>query len=46
MQTKETLINFNYFKLAKIADIFLEDRRNRLTITTHFMKNSNNFFSA
>jgi len=32
------LIKSNYFKLAKTADIFHEDRRNRITITSHFVK--------
>ncbi len=43
---KETLIKSNYFKLAKTADIFHEDRCNRMTITSHFMKNSDRFFCA
>jgi len=42
----EALIKSNYFMLAKSADIFHEDRSNRMTITTHFMKNSDTFFCA
>jgi len=41
---KESLIKSNYFKLAKTADIFHEDRHNRITITSHFVKNSSSFF--
>ena len=41
---KENLIKSNYFKLAKIVAIFHEVRRNRITITAHFMKNSASFF--
>jgi len=43
---KEILIKSNYFKLAKTADIFHEVRRNRATITSHFVKNSDSFFCA
>ena len=35
---KEHLIKSNYFKLAKAVGIFHEDRRNRITITSHFVK--------
>jgi len=38
------LIKSNYFKLAKTTDIFHEDRRNRITITSHFVKNSDTLF--
>jgi len=34
---KEALIKSHYFKLAKTADIFHENRRDRMTITTHFV---------
>ncbi len=37
---KEYLNKPNYFKHAKSAAIFLEDWRNRITITPHFVKNS------
>jgi len=43
---KEALIKSNYFMLAKSTDIFQEDRSNRITITAHFMKNSDTFFYA
>jgi len=43
---KENLIKSNYFKLAKTADIFHEVRRNRVTITFHFVKNSDSFSRA
>ena len=43
---KEILIKSNYFQLAKSADIFHKDRRNRMTITSHYMKNSDRFFCA
>jgi len=42
----EILIKSNYFKLAKTADIFHKVRRNRATITSHFVKNSDSFFCA
>jgi len=43
---KEILVKSNYFKLAKTADIILQDRHNRITITSHFVNNSDSFFSA
>jgi len=43
---KEKLIKSKYFQLAKSADIFHEDRRNRMTITSHFVKNSDRFIEA
>ena len=43
---KEILIKSNYFKLAKTADIFHEDRYKGITIPAHFVKNSDNFFCA
>jgi len=34
------LIKYNHFSLVKIVHIFPEDRRNRATITTHFVKDT------
>jgi len=42
----EPLIKYNYFRLVKIAHISPEDRRNRMIITTHFLKNTNGFSCA
>ena len=38
---KEALIKSNYFILVKTVRIFPEDRGNRITITAHFVKNTN-----
>ena len=38
---KEALIKSDYFRPVKIARIFHEDRGNRITITTHFVKYTN-----
>ena len=43
---KENLIKSNYFKLAKTVGIFHEDRRNKVTITSLFVINSDSFFCA
>ncbi len=43
---KESLIKSNNFELAKTADIFTENRSNRVTITAHFDENSDSFFCA
>jgi hypothetical protein len=43
---KEALVKSNYFRLVKIARIFPEDHSNRITITAHFVKDTNNFFYA
>ena len=42
----EPMIKYNYFRLVKIARIFPEDRRNRTTITTHFVKDTDYFSCA
>ncbi len=42
----EPMIKYNYFRLVNIVHIFPEDRRNRTTITTHFVKNTNNISGA
>ena len=43
---KENLIKSNYFKLAKTAGIFHEARYKGITISAHFVKNNDCFFSA
>ena len=43
---KKLLIKSNNFMLAKTACNFLEDRRNRVTIATHFAKLTDTFFYA
>jgi len=42
----EPMIKYNYFRLVKIVHILPEVRRNRMTITTHFVKNTNDFSCA
>ncbi len=43
---KEPLNKSNNFELAKTADIFTENRSNRVTITAHFDENSDSFYCA
>jgi len=42
----EALIKSDPFRRVKSAAIFPEDRRNRVTITPHFAKNSDTFSGA
>jgi hypothetical protein len=46
MTVREALTSPHYFKRAKSACNFPEVRRNRITITTHFVKLTDPFFSA